>query len=397
MEHGHSSSAGERPVDDTRWRIRMAFSFIQRAQLQGHAGLGTAGASGPEAPEPPPRLKRTAKAMETIRLGTSGLTVSRIGLGTWAMGGPPWATAVETHEAVRTIRTAIERGITLVDTAPIYGFGRSEELIGAALSGGLRKRTIIATKAGLEWQHGKVWRNASPARIRREVHDSLRRLRTDYIDLYQVHWPDPLVPMDATASELQRLLKEGKIRAIGVSNFSRSQIAAFRRVAPVHSVQTPYNLLERESEHFVMPYAKEHGMTLLCNGPLCRGLLTGTVNSATRFSGQDLQSHDPKFKVPRLLQYLEAVAALERFARERYGCGVLALAVRWVLDQGDTVALWGARRPAQLDTVADTLRWELDGQAKRHIGELLQRIVRDPVGRGFLAPPTRQAEALPAR
>jgi aryl-alcohol dehydrogenase-like predicted oxidoreductase len=216
-------------------------------------------------------------------------------------------------------------------------------------------------------------------------------LRTDYIDLYQVHWPDPLVPLEEVAAQLVRLLDEGKIRAIGVANFSRSQIAAFNRIAPVHSVQPPYNLFERDSEDFVLPYAAGHGITALCHGALCRGLLTGALTPATRFHEEDPRRHDPKFREPLVFQYLEAVAALDRFARQRQGRGVLALAIRWVLDQGGTIALWGARHPAQLDAVPDALGWTLDDEAKRHIRELLLRTVPQRIGWGLLAPPARHA------
>src|SRR6266853_6254492 len=193
--------------------------------------------------------------METIEIGTSGITASRIALGTWAIGGWMWGGSTDLGESVHTIRSAIARGITLIDTAPVYGFGRSEAIVGMALAGGLRERAVIATKAGLEWRDGKVWRNCSPAQIRKEVEESLRRLRTDYIDLYQVHWPDPLVPIQDTAAALARLLKEGKIRAIGVSNYSPDQMAEFRKAAPIHSVQPPYNLFERSAENGVLPYA----------------------------------------------------------------------------------------------------------------------------------------------
>jgi aryl-alcohol dehydrogenase-like predicted oxidoreductase len=333
--------------------------------------------------------------METIRIGTSGLAASRIALGTWAIGGWMWGGS-DDDESVRTIRSAIERGITLVDTAPVYGFGRSEEIVGMALAEGLRRRAVIATKAGLEWRDGKVWRNSSPARIRKEVEDSLRRLRTDYIDLYQVHWPDPLVPVQETAGALARLLKEGKIRAIGVSNFSSAQMTAFREAAPIHAVQPPYNLFERDAEHDVLPYAWRHDITVLCYGALCRGLLSGTISATTQFKGDDLRRNDPKFHEPRFSQYLSAVAALDRYARERYGLHVLALAVRWVLDQGDTIALWGARHPAQLDPAQDTMGWELDEPALRRIDRILALKVTNPIGPDFMAPPTRNDSALAA-
>ncbi len=334
--------------------------------------------------------------METIRIGTSGLTASRIALGTWAIGGWMWGGNTDLDESIRTIRSAIERGITLIDTAPVYGFGRSEEIVGMALSGGLRERAVIATKVGLEWRDGKVWRNSSPARIRMEVEESLRRLRTDYIDLYQVHWPDPLVPIQETAGALARLLKEGKIRAIGVSNYSPAQMDEFREAAPIHSVQPPYNLFERAAEKGVLPYAARHDMTVLCYGALCRGLLTGTITSATQFKGDDLRRDDPKFREPRFSQYLAAVASLNGYARERYGLPVLALAVRWVLDQGDTIALWGARRPEQLDPAQDAMGWELDDRAMRRIDKILLQAVKDPVGPEFMAPPSRDDSARAA-
>jgi aryl-alcohol dehydrogenase-like predicted oxidoreductase len=336
------------------------------------------------------------KNMERIGIGTSSLTASRVALGTWAIGGWMWGGNTDLDESIRTIRSAVERGITLIDTAPVYGFGRSEEIVGMALSGGLREHAVIATKVGLEWHDGKVWRNSSPSRIRKEVEESLRRLRTDYIDLYQVHWPDPRVPIHETAGALARLLKEGKIRAIGVSNYSATQMTEFREAAPIHSVQPPYNLFEREAERDVLPYAWRHDMAVLCYGALCRGLLAGTITADTQFKGDDLRRRDPKFQQPRFSQYLAAVASLDRFARERYGLNVLALAVRWVLDQGNTIALWGARRPEQLDPVENAMGWELDEPAKRRIESILLQTVKDPVGPEFMAPPSRDDAALAA-
>jgi aryl-alcohol dehydrogenase-like predicted oxidoreductase len=336
------------------------------------------------------------RIMETIEIGTSGITASRIALGTWAIGGWMWGGNNDVDESVQTIRSAIERGVTLIDTAPVYGFGRSEEIVGKALAGGLRERAIIATKTGLEWRNGRVWRNASPVRIRKEIEDSLRRLRTDYIDLYQVHWPDPLVPIQETAEVLSGLLNEGKIRAIGVSNYSPAQMVEFSKAAPIHAVQPPYNLFEREAESGVLPYAAQHNMAVLCYGALCRGLLTGTITTSTEFKGDDLRRNDPKFREPRFAQYLAAVESLDRYARDHFGRGVLALAVRWVLDQGDTIALWGARRPAQLDPVGDAMEWKLDDMAKQNIDEILLRTVRDPVGPEFMAPPSRDDVAVAA-
>ena len=331
--------------------------------------------------------------MEQIVLGSCGLETSRVGLGTWAIGGWMWGGSDET-QAIATIRAAVERGITLIDTAPVYGFGRSEEIVGKALAeGGLRQKVQIATKAGLAWQDGRVWRDSRPARIRAEIEDSLRRLRTDVIDLYQVHWPDFETPIEETARTLAALQQEGKIRAIGVSNYAPAQMDAFRTAATLDAVQPPYNLFEREIEADVLPYAARTGLTVLSYGALCRGLLSGRMTAETTFTGDDLRQIDPKFRGARLPQYLTAVDELRRLAGERYGKSVLALAVRWVLDQGPTIALWGARTPAQLDPVGDIAGWQLDAATKSEIDAILKRCVKDPVSPDFMAPPRLRPKA----
>jgi aryl-alcohol dehydrogenase-like predicted oxidoreductase len=335
--------------------------------------------------------------METIEIGTSGITASRIALSTWAIGGWAWGgNTVDLQRSIDTIRSAIDRGITLIDTAPVYGFGLSERIVGTVLSGGLRDRAIIATKGGLQWRDGKVRRNSSPAHIRNEVEESLRRLRTDHIDLYQVHWPDPLVPIQETAKTLARLLQDGKIRAIGLSKYSPAQMDEFRQAAPIHAVQLPYNLFERQAESGILPYARQHNIAVLCYGTLCRGLLTGTISSTTHFKGDDLRRSDPKFQEPRFSQYLSAVASLNRYARECYGQKVIALAVRWVLDQGNTIALWGARYPEQLDSAKSVMGWKLDDMAQRYIEKVVRHTVKDPVGPEFMAAPLQGKAALVA-
>lgn len=332
--------------------------------------------------------------MEQIDIGSSGIRTSRIGLGTWAIGGWMWGGSDE-KDAIATIRTAVERGITLIDTAPVYGFGHSEEIVGKALAGGLRGKVQIATKLGLAWKDGKVFRDSRPARIRQEIEDSLRRLRTDAIDLYQVHWPDLETPFEDTARVLEELRKEGKIRAIGVSNYSPAQMDAFRAVASLDAVQPPYNLFEREIETDVLPYAARTGLTVLSYGALCRGLLSGRMTATTTFEGDDLRKVDPKFTPLRFPQYLKAVEELKALAKARYGKSVLALAVRWVLDQGPTIALWGARHPGQLDPVGEVDGFHIDADTKAEIDAILARAVTDPVSPAFMAPPTRRpAEAV---
>jgi aryl-alcohol dehydrogenase-like predicted oxidoreductase len=325
--------------------------------------------------------------MEHIAIGTSSLNTSRIGLGTWAIGGWMWGGTDESR-SIATIHSAVEKGVTLIDTAPVYGFGRSEEIVGKAIAeGGLRDKVQIATKAGLDWKDEKIFRDSRPARIRKELEDSLRRLRTDVIDLYQIHWPDLETPFAETAQILEDLRREGKIRAIGVSNYSPDQMDVFRSAAKLDAVQPPYNLFEREIEADVMPYAKASGLTVLSYGALCRGLLSGRMSAETTFEGDDLRTVDPKFQGERFPQYLAAVDALRELARDRFGKSVLALAVRWVLDQGPTIALWGARRPDQLNPIGEIDGWHIDEKDKKDIDEILKRCVKDPVSPKFMAPP----------
>jgi aryl-alcohol dehydrogenase-like predicted oxidoreductase len=332
--------------------------------------------------------------MERIEIGGSGLKVSRIGLGTWAIGGWMWG-GTDEAQAIATVRSAVERGVTLIDTAPAYGFGRAEEIIGKALrQGGLRDQVTIATKVGLNWKDGVVFRDSRPARIRQEIEQSLRRLQTDVIDLYQVHWPDLETPLEETARTLDDLGREGKIRAIGVSNFSVAQMRAFQAVAPIAAVQPPYNLFERAIERDALPFAEREGFAVLSYGALCRGLLTGKITAATQFTGDDLRKRDPKFRGRRFKQYLAAVDALGELARVRHGKSVLALAVRWVLDQGPTIALWGARTPQQMDPIGEIDGWHVDEETKRDIDVILANCITDPVSPAFMAPTVaRDADA----
>lgn len=327
-------------------------------------------------------------SVETIRIPGIDQPVSRIGLGTWAIGGWMWGGP---HDAasVDTIRKALESGLNLIDTAPVYGFGHSEEVVGKAIAG-RRDRVVLATKVALDWDEAGPFRNASPARIRREVEDSLRRLGTDRIDLYQVHWPDPLVPQEETARELERLRGEGKILAIGVSNYNPAQMDAFRACAPLASVQPPYNLFERASDADVLPYARQHGLVVLAYGALCRGLLSGHMTAERVFEGDDLRQRDPKFQAPRFAHYLAATEALATLARERYGKSLPALAIRWILDRGPTIALWGARQPEQLQGIDEAFGWRLDSEAMQRIDAILAEHIPDPVGPEFMAPPSRR-------
>lgn len=329
--------------------------------------------------------------MEKQPLGNTDIQVTPVGLGTWAIGGWMWG-GTDEAQSIDTIHRAIDKGIGLIDTAPVYGFGRSEEIVGKALANGRRDQVALATKVALNWNddHDKVWRDATASRIEREVEDSLKRLQTDWIDIYQVHWPDPKTPMEETALALEKLYQAGKIRAIGVSNFTPSQMDELQERVPLHSLQPPYNLFERDIEKEILPYCRENGIATITYGGLCRGLLTGKMREDTEFTGDDLRKNDPKFQGDRYRQYLNAVAELDTFARERYQKNVLALALRWLVDQpGVTTALWGARRPEQLDPVDEIDGWSLDKDAMNEIDSILNRCITDPIGPEFMAPPTR--------
>jgi len=320
---------------------------------------------------------------------------SRIGLGTWAIGGRMWG-GTDEQVSVRTIHAAVEQGINFIDTAPAYGFGRSEEIIGQALRAiGMRERVILATKAGIEWSDNRAYRNGTKERIFAEIDDSLRRLGVAHIDLYQVHWPDPLVATEETAEAMRQLYEHGKIRAIGVCNFTVEEIERFRRVAPLHTCQTPFNLFEQETGRQVLAYDLREGLTTLTYGALCRGLLSGRMRPGTIFSGDDLRNIDPKFKPPRYDQYLEAVAKLDRLA-QKYQKRVIHLALRWILDQqGSGVALWGIRRSDQLEPLKGAFGWSLAAEDMETIEEILRQTVTDPIGPDFMS--TRIRSLAPAK
>ncbi|WP_085507792.1 aldo/keto reductase [Thalassobacillus devorans] len=328
--------------------------------------------------------------MDRIQISNTDLKVSPIGLGTWAIGGWMWG-GTDEKDSIRTIHTALDKGVNLIDTAPVYGFGRSEEIIGKAVKDyGSRDDIVLATKVGLDWKNEQPFRNGSKERIHQEIDDSLRRLQTDYIDIYQVHWPDPVTPIDETAEALNYLYKQGKIRAIGVSNFTPEQMDYFRESAPLHTLQPPYNLFEREAENDVLPYVQENNMSSLLYGSLCRGLLSGKMTKDRSFEGDDLRKEDPKFQQPRFEQYLSAVDELDKLAQDRFGKRVLHLALKWVIQQpGADIALMGGRRPDQMNPI-DELDFDIDEDSLRDIDEILMRHVKDPVGPEFMAPPDRQ-------
>ncbi|VVM08487.1 methylglyoxal reductase [Methylacidimicrobium cyclopophantes] len=313
--------------------------------------------------------------------------ISRIGLGTWVIGGWMWGGADE-GEAIAAIETAIDGGICFVDTAPVYGFGRAEEIVGKAIRRVGRDKVVIATKAGLEWnEREEIRRNSSPERLRREIEESLRRLGIDSIDLYQIHWPDPRVPIESTAQTLLSFRSQGKIRALGVSNFSPNQMDAWRKAAPLHTDQPPYNLFERGIERDVLPYCRENGIGVVAYGVLCRGLLTGKFQRHQVFGTGDIRCRDPKFQGEAFLRSLSAVDDLRLLAQAR-GWTLPQLAAKWALQQpGISLVLWGARTPKQISDAIQLPSSPLSDRELAEIDRILERRIPEPIGPEFLAPP----------
>ena len=296
--------------------------------------------------------------MEYRPLGASGIEASVVGLGAWAIGGWLWGGADE-HKSVEAIQAGIDAGINFIDTAPAYGMGLSESVVGKAVAG-RRSQVVIATKCGIVWhtdkgtpfvsQNGKMLhRYLGPESIRYELEQSLKRLDTDYIDLYQTHWQDETTPIEETMGTLLDLKREGKIRAIGVSNATVEQIEAYRRVGPVDSGQEKYSMLDRKLENEYLPYALKNNIAVLAYSPLALGLLTGKVGPDREFPADDLRHNNPRFSVESRKQVLAMLDKMRPIA-DKQGLTLAQLVIAWTLSQpGLTHALVGARNPQQAE------------------------------------------------
>jgi aryl-alcohol dehydrogenase-like predicted oxidoreductase len=288
--------------------------------------------------------------MKTTTLGKSGLHVSRVAFGTWQLGGD-WGRFDE-DAAIKAIHRARDLGVNFFDTAQAYGFGASEQLLGKALRSELnreRDQLVIATKGGLRQTETGLVRDASPAWLRRGVDASLAALGIDHIDLYQVHWPDPRVPVAETAGVLADLVADGKIGHVGVSNFSPIQMADFATTLPVETVQPPYHLFRREIESDVLPYCRVLDIGVLVYGPLAHGLLTGTLKPDTTFGAGDWRAGSPVFTDDAYRRNLAVVAELQGFAAD-LGITVSQLAIAWTLaNPAVHVAIVGARHTDHVD------------------------------------------------
>jgi hypothetical protein len=310
--------------------------------------------------------------MQEVALRRSGIRVSPIAFGTWQLGGD-WGSTDE-EAAVTAIRRARELGVNLFDTAQAYGFGESERMLGRALRDDLdhrRHEVVVATKGGLRMTEEGLRRDSSPGWLRRGVDDSLRALGVEYIDLYQVHWPDPDVPLVETAGALETKVAEGKILHVGVSNFNPDQMAEFARTRPVETVQPPYHLFRRDIEADVLPYSSSNDIGVLVYGPLAHGLLSGHMSEDTEFAADDWRSASPVFQGEAFRSNLDVVRRLERFARAELGCSVSQLAVGWTLSHPAVqVAIVGSRRSDHIEQAVEAADLKLDGEVLARVDEI---------------------------
>ena len=302
--------------------------------------------------------------MTTKRLGVNGPEITRIGLGTWAIGGGGWKYAwgsQDDNDSVAVIHEALDRGINWIDTAPVYGFGHSEEVVGRALTG-RRDKVLVATKCGrTAGPGGSIQSVLDAASVREELEASLRRLKTDWIDLFQVHWPDPDPKIEEAWGEIARAVRDGKVRYAGVSNFTPAQMKRLQGILPVTSLQPPYSMLRRDIEKEILPFCGASGIGVVCYSPLQMGLLTGTFSRerVAALAGDDLRGSNPYFVEPALGRNLALVEKLRPIAT-RHGRTVGELALAWVLSRPEvTAAIVGGRRPGQAKALAGAADWKL--------------------------------------
>jgi aryl-alcohol dehydrogenase-like predicted oxidoreductase len=308
--------------------------------------------------------------MRYVRLGKTEMQVSVLALGTWAFGGE-WGSFDES-EAKAAIHAALDRGITLFDTAQGYGFGESERLLAAALWEHVKRdEVIVATKGGLRKEGDDLLRDLSAGWLRQGVESSLRNLSTDYIDLYQLHWPDPNTPAEETAGVLEQMVGEGKIRHVGVSNFSPEQMDGLAQSGRVETDQPPYHMLRREIERDVLPYCAEHDIGVLAYGPLAHGMLSGRMTTETTFPPDDWRSKSSDFTGERFQRNLAVAVGLQEFAQSR-GITLAQLAVAWVISHPAVhVAIVGARRASQLDTTLPAADVSLTESDREELDKIL--------------------------
>jgi aryl-alcohol dehydrogenase-like predicted oxidoreductase len=302
--------------------------------------------------------------LKTTQLGNTGLEITRVGFGAWAIGGGGWEFGwgpQEDDESIAAIHRALDLGINWIDTAAAYGFGHSETVVGRALQG-VDDRPYVFTKASLlDDGTGRVRHSLKRDSLLREAEASLSRLGIDAIDLYQIHWPDPVEDIEEGWAALATLKEQGLVRHIGVSNFDVTQLRRIQAIAPVETLQPPYSLVDREAEPEILPFAEREGIGVIVYSPMGSGLLTGamTRERIALLPPNDWRSRDPRFTEPQLSRHLAIAARLENVA-ERYGVTPGAVAVAWALTNAAVDgAITGFRRSDQVDPIVTAANLEL--------------------------------------
>jgi len=313
--------------------------------------------------------------MRTRKLGYTDLQLTTIGLGTWAIGGGDWQWGwgpQDDQESIAALQRGLDLGINWIDTAAAYGLGHAEEVVGKAIAG-RRDEVIIATKCGLVWEESPMVKNWLKS-VRQEAEASLRRLNVDVIDLYQIHWPVPDEDIEEAWQVIADLIKEGKVRYGGVSNFSVAQIKRSQAIHPVASLQPPYNMLERTIEAELLPYCGANNIGVIAYSPMQTGLLTGkyTREKIASLPDEDWRKErNPQFQEPALSANLSLVEKLKPIA-DRNGKTLAQLALAWVLRRPEiTAAIAGARRPSQIEETVEAGDWELSPEDIAQIEALL--------------------------
>ena len=312
--------------------------------------------------------------MITKRLGISDLFITPIGFGAWAIGGSGWEFAwgnQDDRDSIAAIREALRAGINWIDTAAVYGLGHSEEVVARALEG-VRDRPYVFTKCSMVWdKRGQIGHSLKADSIQRECEASLRRLRVDAIDLYQIHWPDPVEDIEEGWVAMAALQKQGKVRHIGVSNFNVDQLRQAHVIAPVTSLQPRYSLLHREVEHEILPFAASQQIGVIAYSPMASGLLTGamTRERITALPSDDWRKGHGDFTEPQLSRNLELVRLLRAIGND-HGRSPGEIAVAWVLhNSAVTGAIVGARRPGQVGEIAGAVEISLNREELDEIEE----------------------------
>ncbi len=302
-----------------------------------------------------------AQIVEARQLGTTDLRVSRVGFGGWAIGGHGWGT-IDDQESIAAVRRALDLGVTLFDTADVYGFGHSEEILCRAL-GEHRKSVVVATKFGVRWnERNEIRLDSSSGWVVEALEGSLRRLKLDCLPLYQIHWPDPVTPMEETMAALKMCQQQGKIRYIGCSNFSVEKTVQADRESRLGSSQSAYNLVDRAIETDLLPRCSQRGIGVIAHSPLAQGLLTGKFDSHARFAANDIRSRSRYFQAGRIEENLKVVARLREVA-ERYGKTPAQVALRWILEHpAVTAVIPGIKTPEQAGEDAGAMGWVLARQ-----------------------------------